>query len=359
MSKGAVAPAPPAPPPVPELEAPAAAAAREPIELTFVGDIIFGRYRADGYDPIVGEGHRPFDEIAATMRSDLLVGNLETPLVRDLPLTSPIGAQFRFGASKEMARHLVDGGFHAVSLANNHSFDQRTDGLVQSPVILQELGIAALGASRSEPPVFRVETIERRGWKIGFLAVTSRRNAPQFDGTPVLPFLSTNDLDATLGPLIDEAGRSHDLVIVFIHWGDEYADAPALHQRRQARALLDRGADLVVGHHPHVLQGIERHGTGAVAYSLGNFLFENTHDVPRLTGVLRARFAAGPCLEALTFHPAYIKRTPSKHPVPAKGAMGRQVRERMRRLSGELGTGLDENGEDLVLRGACQPSPPS
>nr|WP_263429829.1 CapA family protein [Nannocystis pusilla] len=321
--------------------------------MTFVGDIIFGRYRTTGFDPIVGEGERPFDDILATMRSDVLIGNLETPLVYELPAKSPIGAKFAFGASKAMAQHLVDGGFTAVSLANNHSFDQRAEGLLQSPKILEELGILPLGASRSEPPVFRVETIERRGWKIGLLAVTSRRNAPQFAGTPELPFLSTNEFTATLGPLIDAAKPTHDLIIVFVHWGEEYADAPGRHQQNQARALLDRGAHLVVGHHPHVLQGIEKYGEGAIAYSLGNFLFENTNEIPRLTGVLRARFTATSCLEALTFHPAYIKRTPSKHPVPATGGLGKIVRTRMRTLSEALETTLEASGEDLVLRRSC------
>ncbi|MFY0537778.1 CapA family protein [Nannocystis pusilla] len=195
----------------PEPVAAAPAVARHPLEITFVGDIIFGRYRTAGFDAIVGEGERPFDDILSTMRSDLLIGNLETPLVYELPVKSPIGARFAFGASKAMAQHLVDGGFAALSLANNHSFDQRAEGLLQSPKILEELGIVPLGASRSEPPVFRVETFERRGWKIGLLAVTARRNAPQFPNTPELPFLSTNDFEATLGPLIDGARATHDL----------------------------------------------------------------------------------------------------------------------------------------------------
>lgn len=341
-----------APTPVPAASpAPAPpAAAREPIELTFVGDVIFGRYRASGYDPIPGPADQPFAEIAELMRSDLLVGNLETPLVRDLPVKSPIGAQYAFGAAQDMTRHLVSGGFTAMSLANNHAFDQRALGMEQSPEILREAGVIPLGAARKEEPVFRVETIERRGWKVGFLAVTSRRNAPHFAGTPMLPFLSTTDLSSTLGPLIEAARGSHDLIVVYIHWGEEYADAPANYQRVQARALIDRGANLVVGHHPHVLQGIEAHGAGAVAYSLGNFLFENTNDIPRLTGVLRARFDARACLEALTLHPAYIKRTPSKHPAPATGGMGKRVRARVRELSDALGTPLVEAGEDLVLR---------
>lgn len=347
------APATPAPatPPAPSVSSEPAPPAREPIELTFVGDVIFGRYRASGYDPIPGPDDQPFAEIAALMRSDLLVGNLETPLVRDLPTKSPIGAQYAFGAAQEMTRHLVAGGFTAMSLANNHAFDQKVLGMEQSPEILREAGLVPLGAARKEEPVFQVETIERKGWRIGYLAVTSRRNAPHREGAPLLPFLSTTELADKLGPLLAAARDTHEVLVVYIHWGEEYADAPANYQRVQARALLDRGADLVVGHHPHVLQGIEAHGGGAIAYSLGNFLFENTHDPPRLTGVLRARFDVRGCLEALRLHPAYIKRTPSKHPVPATGGMGKRVRARVQELSAALGTTLTEDGEDLALRG--------
>ncbi len=343
-------------PPVPEASPPARPALA-PIELTFVGDIIFGRYRGDNtFDAIPGPNDRPFAEIAELMRSDLLVGNLETPLTRDLPEKSPIGAQYRFGASMDMARHLVDGGFTALSLANNHAFDLRVQGMRDSPVILRELGLVPLGAARDEPPIFRVESIERQGWRVGFLAITARRNAPQFEGSPELPFLSTNDFAEQLGPVIAAARDQHDLVIVFVHWGEEYADDPGAHQRRAAAALLDRGADLVVGHHPHVLQGIERHGRGAIAYSLGNFLFENTNEVPRLTGVLRARFDARRCLESLRFHPAYIKRTPSKHPVPATGGLAKLVRARMTTLSEPLGTTFTPQGEDLELTNfPCEP----
>ncbi len=325
-------------------------AERQPLEITFAGDIIFGRYRSDNrFDPIPGPDDHPFAEIADTLKADLVIGNLETPLTHDLPEYSPIASSYRFGASKAMAKHLVDAGFSAVSLANNHAFDLRAQGLRDSPVVLQELGIVPLGAARTEPPLFRVDTLTHGAWRVGIVAVTTRRNAPHFAGTPEVPFLVTTAMDASLGPVITAAKQDHDLVIVFVHWGEEYADHPAPHQRRSAHALLARGADLVVGHHPHVLQGIERHGNGAVAYSLGNFLFENTNAVPRLTGVLRVRFAADRCLDTLTFHPAYIKRTPSKHPAPATGQIGHQVRERMTRLSAALGTSLERDGEDLVL----------
>lgn len=331
---------------------PAKPARAEHLELTFVGDVIFGRYRGSGYDPIPEAGHDPFEEIREALRADVLVGNLETPVVRDLPVDSPIGSRFRFGASKDHAALLVEAGFTAVSLANNHSFDQREAGLRETPEILEELGIVPLGRSRDEAPLFRVESIEKNGWRIGFLAATTRRNAPQREGMPELPYLDTRAMADTLAPLLRAARADHDVLAVIVHWGDEYADAPAHVQKTAARALVDAGADLVIGHHPHVLQGIERHGDGIIAYSLGNFVFENTNDPPRLTGVLRVRMqAAERCIERVVFHPAYIKRNPIQHPVPATGFMHRKVTERVSALGKPLGTMWDANGDDLVLRG--------
>jgi poly-gamma-glutamate synthesis protein (capsule biosynthesis protein) len=137
----------------------------------------------------------------------------------------------------------------------------------------------------------------------------------------------------TLSPVLEEAREDHDLLIVAVHWGDEYAEQPSIYQRRTAQALVDAGANLVVGHHPHVLQAIEGHGGGVIAYSLGNFLFENTSAIPRLTGVLKVKYAGAegedPCLEHAHFEPAYIKRAPIRHPVPATGGMGKRVRERV------------------------------
>ena len=331
----------PTPPPDPE-KAPT-------LEMTFVGDVIFGRYRESGYDPIPEGDHEVFDEVAELLRSDLLVGNLETPLVRELPSTSPIGARFQFGASFEHAQHLVRGGFTAMSLANNHWFDMRLEGVEQTPVLLEELGIVPLGAAH-KPPRFEVVTIERNGWRVGFVAATTRTNAVLREELPQTPYLRTRDLVDTLGPLLQGARDTHDLLVVGLHWGDEYADAPDFGQVKAARGLIEAGADLVIGHHPHVLQAVEVHAGGLIAYSLGNFLFENTNDPPRQTGVLRTRFRADDrCLDHVVFHPAYIKRMPVQHPVPATGFMGRKVRDRMMTLGKKFETTWQQEGEDLVL----------
>ncbi len=324
------------------------------LELAFVGDVIFGRYRASGYDPIPEGEHQVFDEIQPDLEADVLVGNLETPVVRDLPADSPIGSRFRFGASKAHAEHLVKAGFDAMSLANNHWYDQRKLGVEQTPEVLTELGIVPLGAAQTEEPIFRVDTVEKNGWRLGFIAITTRTNSPIREGLPIIPYLPTDEIPTKIVPLVEQARANHDLVIIMVHWGDEYAEAPSFVQVKAAHALVDAGATMVIGHHPHVLQAVERYKDGLVAYSLGNFLFENTNEIPRLTGVLHVRVRdEGRCLERTAFHPAYIKRMPVQHPAPATGGMGRRVRDRVIGQAKKFDTVWTVEGEDLVLPSAC------
>ncbi len=325
-------PAEPAPPPPPPPRPPKA----DSLTLTFVGDIIFGRYRDTGFDPIPEDGYAVFEPMAAALKSDMLIGNLETPLVYELPETSPIGSKFAFGASKDHAQLLADGGFDAVSLANNHWYDQRLPGVEQTPKILEELGIVPLGAPTNDE-VFRVQPVEANGWRVGVLAFTNRSNAPQREDVPTLPFLSAREVPGTLAPILEAARDDYDVLVGFVHWGEEYEDGPSGVQRTAAHALIDAGADLVIAHHPHVLQGVELYGDGLIMYSLGNFLFENTNDPARLTGVLRVTMREG-CREEVRFHPAYVKRLPVQHPVPASGFMGRKVRERLRFVSRRFGS---------------------
>lgn len=350
------------------------------LELTFVGDIIFGRYREDNnFDPIIDPSKitadaplaGPFAELDVQLRSDVLVGNLETPVIDNLPKSSPIGSKFRFGAGRSDVQMLADAGFAVLSLANNHYYDLRADGQLQSPKVLTDVGILPIGASRTEAPLYRVESHEAKGWRIGFISVTNRINTPVSTAAPAadkpqVPYIELVDMPATLLPLVEQARASHDLIILAVHWGDEYAEAPNVYQQKIAHALLDGGVDMLIGHHPHVLQGVEYYQGGLIAYSLGNFLFEHTGEIPRLTGVLRTKWVDGgakpePCMSEVLFHSAYMKRTPYPHPTPASGALGKQVRKRVVGQAGDLGTTFVEidGSEDLRIDAlpACGDTP--
>jgi len=305
-----------------------------PLDITCVGDIMLGRFRADGYDAIAEQGENVFSEVWPLLKSDLLLGNLETPLTAAVPDIKHDGPGFRFAASKQQAQVLQ--GFHALSLANNHALDLGTAGLKTTPEILYGLGIAPLGAAQDlkTPPEF--ELLQAKGYRVGVLAITTRLNAARIPKKLSPRLLSRHRLGETLAPIIRRARTNFDVLMVVVHWGQEYADAPSVDQVNTAHQLIDEGVDFVIGHHPHVLQAIEHYKQGLIAYSLGNFVFDNAGTIPRMTGVLRVRIHTS--VREAWFHPAYIERRPVHHPALPPPAEATRVLQRVSTLSSQLNT---------------------
>ena len=357
----------PAEPPAPE-PAPIPQKA-ETLELTFVGDVVLGRYLGNEHFVEIDQPDRdPFFSVRTQLAADVVVGNLESPVMFTLPDRSPSHNQHRFAASAAHIRQLANAGFTVMSLANNHYFDLGVDGQLESPRALTEAGLLAIGASRIEPPLFRVETLEVDGWRIGFIAFATRQNSAGDPGGPELPLLSLGQIDDHIIPLVAEARDDHDLLIVAVHWGDEYVDEPGKSRQLAAARLHAAGVDLLIGHHPHVLQAIERRRSGddrdgLIAYSLGNFLFPRSDHPAGLSGVLRVRYrdVAGqrPCLEQARLHPVITARKPRWHPEAATGLAAEKVRRRVVPLSAATNTrwiregeaGDPARGEDLLVTG--------
>jgi len=339
----------------------AARAAR--IELTFTGDIMFGGYFDDHYDPQEVELHDTLVDIDALLVSDLTLSNLETTITRKLPNGGKAHdgkGNKRFVTIPERIAILPKHHIKTVSLANNHQYDNDTKGLVETPEILAELGIATIGAARTSPPRFRTESIDVKGWHLAFIAATTELNRSPRKDDPLIAFSDPKLLRGELEPLIVAARKNHDLVFVVVHWGLQYQDAPVKWQIDSAHAFIDAGADAVIGHHPHHLQGIERYRDGLIAYSLGNFSFPNAKEPIRQTGVLRLGFttkAAKACLELAVFHPAVQQRSPITHPVPAKGELLALVEKRFFGLSmaKPLATQWRLDGERFVTTAVCPP----
>ena len=327
----------------------------EAIELAFAGDVMFGRYVEGGFRPIRAEKVNLFEHTAALLDSDFTVVNLETPVMRRPPAVSPYSTKMRFVTTPERVATLKAGNIDAVTTANNHAFDMRRAGIAETPAILRELGIEQLGEDRGGAPALRVETVDVRGWRVGFVAVTTERNWGEKKKGLFVPQVERDELRGAVTPVVAAARADHDLVIVLLHWGDEYEDAPDRWQVKAARAFVDAGADAVVAHHPHVLQGIERYQRGVIAYSLGNFVFDNLHGPKRLHGILRLRFRRdGRCLERAVFHPTVGTR-PNFVPKPAGKELAK-VAGRLRTLSKTkplVATDWRLDGDRVVAGGTC------
>ncbi len=325
---------------------------KQPLSMTFVGDIMFGRYRENGLNRNPKTDVPIFDEVAGLIAADVAVANLETPLLYQPPPRTVFPSDLLFAAGPWAGAQLRQAGFNVVSMANNHVYDMRQEGILDTLDILDKNRIVPVGAPMFKDSPFRVVTIEKKGWRIGFIGVTGLRNSIDRPGMMRLPYIpAERDVPIVLGPIVQEAKGTHDIIVVLIHWGASDMDYPSQPRVDASRKLIDMGAQLIIGHHPHVLQGIEKYKNGIIAHSLGDFIFDKILDKHRLTGVLRAWFEPGrPTPRKVVFHPVVVVRSEGNFkPVPTRGVFYRSVSERLRRLSQRYRTTWEPKGDRLVL----------
>jgi poly-gamma-glutamate synthesis protein (capsule biosynthesis protein) len=184
------------------------------------------------------------------------------------------------------------GGFDLVSLANNHSLDAGASGRAETLGTLNAAGIAGVVERNAGVLVSRGGPHPSLGYQLLALDDT------------VAPL----DVEAT-GRAVAAAAQQAELVVVSVHWGGEYQAAPSPRQRAIARALAQAGADLVVGHGPHVLQPVEREGETLVAYSLGNLLFDQPYPADCRWGVILRVTCSASCEQLVVeFVPTVVER---------------------------------------------------
>ncbi|MFV1917148.1 MAG: CapA family protein [Patescibacteria group bacterium] len=222
----------------------------ERIEIILTGDVMLGRtVTTESLDKQKNPAH-PFRKVVPTLKeADLVFVNLENPIVKDCPRTYE---GLRFCAPPEMLEGLSVAEVDIVTLANNHAGNYGTQGLEQTVKYLNERNIAATG--RGE-----LVTKEVKGVKFGFLGLDySSIYSPTFE-----------DYD-----LVSESKPKVDVLIVGIHWSGEYYSEPTEIQRRDARRLIEAGADVIAGQGPHWVIDKEYIYGKPVYYSLGNFVFD-------------------------------------------------------------------------------------
>jgi len=210
------------------------------------------------------DGAHPFGAVRDVLREcDVLFGNLETALSRR-------GRQSEksvvLNADPSLASHLVEAEFDILSIANNHVMDLGPEGFEDTITALLRNNISFVGAGNRNHA--RSDTIiETNGLRVGFLAYLEGgySNGDVFINRADLSRVR-NDI-AALRPQCD-------IIVVSLHWGIENVQYPSPGQINMARGIIDSGAALVIGHHAHVLQGIETYKNGLIAYSLGNFQFD-------------------------------------------------------------------------------------
>lgn len=247
------------------------------VTLLFGGDVllsdhVLNAYQKSGIGGVLDDGYR---EVISS--ADFFMVNQEFPF--SSRGTAAEDKQYTFRLPPERVSVFGEMGIDAVTLANNHALDFGTDALLDSCDTLDEAGILHTGAGKDLDAARKPVIVERKGIRVGILGTT--RVIPEAGwaaGKNHPGMLATYDAAATLEE-IRRMRTECDYVVVFVHWGIERDVRPQDYQRTLGQQYIDAGADLVVGSHPHVLQGIEYYQGKPIVYSLGNFVFGSS--IPR------------------------------------------------------------------------------
>jgi len=307
------------------------------------GDIMLGR----GVATAMKENgvFYPFDQMAPSLqKADLTFGNLETPLSQKGAPIPGKGIWFRGDPAASGA--LKEAGYDLVSIANNHILDYDSPALLDTLDYLRQEGIEPVGGGKDLAEAVQPVIKEIKGQKIAFIAATEMadifwsydypRTFEAKTDRPGVRKLDADRLVDTVASLRDEV----DLIAVSLHWGAEYSDYPEAYQIETAHRLADAGANLIIGHHPHCLQGVEMYNGSLIAYSLGNFVYDKQRRSKCQETVMVKMFFQGNELQKAELYPVMIA---DEQPRPAAGEDAVRILQKMKKLGSELGTNLEIN----------------
>ena len=256
----------------------------EEIVITAVGDIMLaGRWapflKKNGYNS-------PFTAVRKEFAtSDINLANLESPIATGGQEYS--AKKFRFRAEPQVAKAIRTAGFNLVTLANNHCMDIGAEALTETMRHMKDNGLAWVGAGENLSEARKMALYTIKGKRIAFLGYSLTQPIEFFAGqnrpgtAPGYEKLVTAD--------ITSARSQADYVIVSFHWGKEASGTVQAYQQTAAHKAIEAGADVIIGHHPHVLQGIEQYKKGIIFYSLGNFAFASKSTTADVSAMIRLR----------------------------------------------------------------------
>ncbi len=264
-------PAPPPDDPTPVQTPPADPLPPPEVDLLFAGDLMLERTPGE----FIAKGEDPYAAFADLFQeAEIAVGNLEC-VIATVGEAVPKAYNFRCHPRNIP---LLSRYFSAVSVANNHSGDYGKEAFAEQLALLKSAGLPFFGGGMDQAEAHTPLILERNGLKIAMLGY-NEIELRSYEAGPTTPGLAWS-IDEMVEADIRAARPLADIVVVYPHWGLEYHATPSERQQLLARKMIDAGADLVVGGHPHVTQGVEIYNGHLIAYSLGNFVFDDFKDVP-------------------------------------------------------------------------------
>ena len=340
---------------------PARIASGDEITLTFAGDVAYPEGWG-GIGTIKAQGKALFGQVRAiTSDAELNFVNLECPFTQR---EATVDKKYPITCAPERLDYILDSGFNLFSLANNHTMDAGRAGADDTLSLMRAksnerrpLWWAGVNPAEGATPPYDLVVVPGSDLRIGFIALANGRGM-------------TGIASKTVPERLAKAAADTDFVIVSVHSGREYRHVPGKTRSAQFRSLIDAGADLVIGHHPHVVQGVERHGQGVIFHSLGNFSFgsktrRHLDRGARLYSMMGRVTLRGSAIAAVELIPLYVNNSrpwtlddrtlPSRHASPQllsgtfAGAALDEIETFTAALPGASSTSLTRVGDRLFV----------
>lgn len=308
------------------------------------------------------EPERMFDKVQRELRgADLRFGGLEAALSRR---GTPAAGKIVLRHDPAMIAAYVAGGFDVLAFASNHCLDYGIEPFLDTLELLERHGIRCVGAGRNIAEARKPAIVERRGTRVGFLSylllvplgwwahpTKPGVAAVREDALYGPPYVNEEDLEAMVSD-IARARSEVDVLIASYHWGASQSRTLTLSQKAVARAAIDAGADLVIGRHPHILQGIELYRGRAIFYALGNFALDHDHPMflpsARESILVKCRIEER-ALRRVSFLPVVLAED-GRPEIPAPGdSRAQAIFGTLRALAAKLGTRLGLCGNEAVV----------
>jgi hypothetical protein len=311
------------------LEAYLTASGEKEFSLIGVGDIMLGG-RARGVLTEFGSDY-PFQAVLPLLRrSRIVLANLEGPLAREAEKRE---RNHSYRVNPKTVKALVRAGINVVTLANNHLLDCGREGVLETLEALAKSGVVAIGAGPNNQAAHAPAILQAGPYRVGLLGYYWNRRTSaraKLAGSAMDP---AEDLAADIGGLRKQVDR----VVVTFHWGVPYVREPSPEDRVKARLAIDCGADLVIGHHPHIIQSFEVYRNRPIFFSVGNFAFGSGNSRGESL-LLAVRFEQD--RTTIQVYPVYVKNRDPRvnyQPKILRGAGAARILAMLSQLSNEHG----------------------
>ncbi len=307
--------------------------AADTLKLLATGDTMLGSWVGD---VLADSGMSyPFQHLQAVLTdTDIFFTNLEAPFGVG---GQAFPKQYTFQVDPSLVAVLTGAGINLVSLGNNHIMDFGAASLQETVALLDQHGIRYAGAGMNLTEARRAAVWEVNGRTIGFLS---------YSLTFPREFWATDSSAGTSFPYqefvfkdVARLSRVCDVVIVSCHWGQELRETPKDYQVLLAHQLIDKGADIILGHHPHVVQGLEWYKGKLIAYSLGNFIFGSYSERVKESIILKINIASDDTINAEVIPINVYNKAVNFSPKPLQGKKRGEFLQHLERLSSELSGG--------------------